>query len=235
MRSKCFYFPENGIDPARFPAPPERGAPELPLKCVFVGRLVPYKGADMLIEAAAPLVREGKLRVQILGDGPELPNLRGLVSKYGVEDGVELAGWVKQPQVAQALATADLLTFPSIREFGGGVVLEAMAMGSVPMVVDYAGPRELVTEKTGFCVPIGPRATLVSNLRAALERVAADPGQLVSMREAALRRAREQFSWDAKARRIVELYRYVTRRGPRPDFPNPIPDLPAPDEATHAD
>lgn len=234
-RDKCFYLPENGIDPARFPAPPERGAPALPLKCVFVGRLVPYKGADMLVEAAAPLVRAGKLELRILGDGPELPALESLVAKLGVQEGVELAGWVEQPEVADALATSDLLTFPSVREFGGGVVLEAMAMGAVPMVVDYAGPRELVTEQTGFRVPIGPRASLVANLRAALERVAADPSQLVPMRAAALRRAREQFSWDAKARRIVELYRYVTRRSPRPDFPNPIPDLPVPDEATHAD
>ena len=59
-QAKAVYLPENAIDPARFPggsAPAQEG----PLRAGFVGRLVPYKGPDMLIEAAAPMLRAGRL------------------------------------------------------------------------------------------------------------------------------------------------------------------------------
>src|SRR5205823_221296 len=56
-KSKAVYIPENAVDPARFSRRVE-GCVELPLRVAFVGRLVPYKGADMLLEAAAPLIRQ---------------------------------------------------------------------------------------------------------------------------------------------------------------------------------
>src|SRR5207249_1168483 len=89
---RCFYVPENAIDPLRFakPAPRPARTSGRPIQIVFLGRLVPYKGADMLIEAAAPLVKAGKVTVNIVGDGPQMPALRKLVSRLGVQSGVQL-------------------------------------------------------------------------------------------------------------------------------------------------
>ena len=63
---KTLFMPENAIDLARFPWQ-ERPAVTLPLKVAFVGRLVPLKGVDMLIEAAAPLVKAGLVQLDIIG------------------------------------------------------------------------------------------------------------------------------------------------------------------------
>jgi glycosyltransferase involved in cell wall biosynthesis len=114
---------------------------------------------------------------------------------------------------------ANLLTFPSIREFGGGVVLEAMALGIVPLIVDYAGPGELVTETTGFKIPIGPRERIVSDARAVLERISDDPTCLPVMAAHAYARAQDHFTWAAKARQIAEVYDWV--QGLRPERPDP--------------
>ncbi len=127
-RPKTIYMPENGIDPARFPPPPSR-ARQRPLKALFIGRLVPYKGADMAVAAAAPLVRRGGLELDIVGDGPERPALAAQIAEAGIGDRVRLHGTVPPDIVHRHLERADILLFPSIREFGGGVVLEAMAMG----------------------------------------------------------------------------------------------------------
>ncbi|WP_368661465.1 glycosyltransferase [Paracoccus sp. (in: a-proteobacteria)] len=101
------------------------------------------------------------------------------------------------------------MTFPSIREFGGGAVLEAMALGVVPIVVDYGGPGELVTAETGFKVAINPRNQIITDLSVLLERIAADPSVLPRMAAAARSRVQADFTWSAKARQIEQVWRAV--------------------------
>jgi glycosyltransferase involved in cell wall biosynthesis len=223
-RSKCFYLPENAIDPARFTARRARFASR-PLRAVFVGRLVPYKGADILLEAAASLLKGGDMTLEIIGDGPQMPELRQQISSLGLGDSVKLAGWVAHEQVQHHLAAADLFTFPSIREFGGGVALEAMAVGAVPVVVNYGGLGELVTDKTGFLIDIGTRQQIVEQLGALLRELAAHPERIDQRSPAALRRAWEQFTWDRKAEQVLEIYDWVLSRGARPQWSMPTPDL----------
>lgn len=207
-RSKTIWLPENAIDPARFnmTAPQDLAGP---LRACFIGRLVPYKGPDMLIEAITPLARDGRLVLDMIGDGPMMEGLQAQVRNLGIETAVTFHGNLPHEAVQDVAVRANLLTFPSIREFGGGVVLEAMALGVVPMVVDYAGPGELVTEETGFKIPIGPRDRIIQALRTALETVLADPSVLPDLSRAARARATGDFTWPAKARQIAQVYDWI--------------------------
>jgi glycosyltransferase involved in cell wall biosynthesis len=73
---------------------------------------------------------------------------------------------------------------------------------------------------------MGTRAEIVERLGKALAELCADPAPLAAMSRRCARRAREQFTWSAKAERIVELYRWLLdARRPRPEFPMPVPDL----------
>ncbi|MBC7138836.1 MAG: hypothetical protein H5U17_08805 [Defluviimonas sp.] len=63
-QGKTRLMPENGIDPARFPEPPPC-VPSQVLRACFVGRLVPYKGCDMLLEAALPYLSAGQMVLDI--------------------------------------------------------------------------------------------------------------------------------------------------------------------------
>ncbi len=220
---RCVYVPENGIDPARFQTP-AAAPPPPPLRVAFVGRLVPLKGVDMLLEAAAPLVRAGRVAVDLIGDGPERDALLRQIAAERIGAGVTLHGWVDHARVQHLLGRCHVLGFPSVREFGGGVVLEAMALGVVPVVVDYAGPPELVSEGTGHLVPLGPRPAIVERFRRILERLADDPRPLAAMRERARSRVGALFTWDAKAQQILQVYRWVLGRGPKPDFGMPFSD-----------
>jgi glycosyltransferase involved in cell wall biosynthesis len=220
--NRCVYLPENAIDPKRFPEPLPRSHGPI-LRVVFVGRLVPYKGADMLLEAVEPLVREGRATLTIVGDGPERRPLEERIRAAGLGAGVTLVGWVEQDQVHRFLSTSDMMAFPSIREFGGGVVLEAMACGAVPLVVDYGGPAELVTPSTGFLVTLGSRGRVVREIRDVLLRVASNPNGLETRRVLGMRRVREVFSWNAKAAQVREVYRWVRgQRLTKPDFGTPL-------------
>lgn len=222
---KSVYIPENAVDPARFSAPVDR-AWEPPLRVAFLGRLVPYKGCDMLLQAGAELVRSGRVTIDVIGDGPERGALEAQAEHLGIRRGVEFSGWLAHEKVQPRLGRAHVLGFPSIREFGGGVVLEAMALGVVPLIVDYAGPSELVTKGSGFAVPVGPRDAIIAGVRGVLERMASDMSTLPAMAERARRRALDLFTWDAKAEQVRAVYRWVLGRGPKPDWGMPFGDEP---------
>ena len=188
----------------------------MPLKGCFIGRLVPYKGPDMLLEAAAPLLRDGRLVLDIIGDGPMRGALEAQADALGVAGAVTFHGNLPHAEVQGVAVQANLLTFPSIREFGGGVVLEAMALGVVPLIVDYAGPGELVSEETGFKVPIGRREDVICAFGAKLEAIAEDPAALPGMSANARARVRALFTWPAKARQVAEVYDWVLGDGSAP-------------------
>ncbi len=210
-RHKCHYMPENAIDPTRFSTRVDRPV-SLPLRVAFVGRLVPYKCPDILIEAAAPLVRDGKVVLDIIGDGPLMPRLRSMVAELGIEQGVRLDGWVPHELLQDRLVESDVLGFPSIREFGGGVVLEAMALGLCPIVVDYGGPGELVDASCGCLIPMASRGELVKRLQAELADLAEQPSRMREMGTAARARVLTRFTWDAKARWTSEIYQSMLPR-----------------------
>ena len=216
-RSRCVFIPENAVDPARFSrkqAVPQDGV----LRACFIGRMVPYKGPDMLLAAAAPLLRDGRMRLDMIGDGPMMEALRAQVAADGTADAVTFHGWLDHARVQDVAAQSVLLSFPSIREFGGGVILEAMALGLVPLVVDYAGPAELVTADVGFKVPLGKPAEIVAAFRDALETLAKDPSVLEPMSRVAQQKVQSHFTWDRKAAQVREVYDWVLgRRADRPD------------------
>ena len=228
FQDKVLWLPENAIDPARFN---RRSAQDIsgPLRGCFIGRMVPYKGPDMLLEAAAPHLAAGRLVLDMIGDGPMRADLEAQARDLGVTQAVTFHGQVPHDAVQDIAARANLLTFPSIREFGGGVVLEAMALGVVPLIVDYAGPGELVTPQTGLTVPIGPRAQIVADLGATLDRLVADPTMLPDMADRAYARAQTLFTWPAKAQQILRAYDWVLNSdGPPPDLLSEPADHSAP-------
>lgn len=208
VKEKRVYIPENGVDMDRFKMPRDRRA-SLPLRVAFVGRLVPLKGVDMLLEATCDFQKRGQLELHIIGDGPQRAVLEAMVDRMGIRSSVIFHGWVPHDEVHAKLRVCDLLALPSIREFGGGVVLEAMALGVTPIVADYGGPAELVDSNTGIRVPFHDKASLVEGLRQAIDEVIRRPQSLDGLGAAGRRKVLEKFTWDAKANQIFEVYEAV--------------------------
>jgi glycosyltransferase involved in cell wall biosynthesis len=215
LLDRAIYLPENAIDPTRFfrQATPEPGI----LKACFIGRFVPLKGLGMLIEAAKPLLQAGKLELHLVGDGPLTPALKDQAQDL---PGITFHGWLKHEEVQDVAARCHVLALPSIREFGGGAVLEGMALGLAPLVVDYGGPADLVTPEVGIKVPLTTREGTTAALRNALETLAADPSQTARMGQAARQRVNDLFTWPRRAEQIAEIYDWVLGR--RPTRPEPI-------------
>ncbi len=183
--------------------------PQGPFRFLTVGRLVPYKGVDLILEAMNGSAALKTCEVRIVGDGPERARLEDLTRQYGLQANVSFAGWVDQPSLAREFARSQAFAFPSLREFGGGVVLEALASGLPAIVVDYGGPGELVTPECGILLAMKPRQELVVQLRQGMEELVGDPARCRALGQAACQRIRTEFTWTAKAARIVAMYRQV--------------------------
>lgn len=175
-----------------------------PLTLMFSGRLVPYKGCDMLLRALAHEKLQS-CKLIILGDGPEKAGLESLCDELGLSNRVTFAGWVANSEVYDYYSEADLFVFPSVREFGGAVVMEAMAQGLPCVVVDNGGIGEYVDESCGSKIaPIG-EDYVVEMLAEALLRYVSDRG-LVESQSIAARKKAETFSWGHKAIQLSLVY-----------------------------
>ena len=92
-----------------------------------------------------------------------------------------------------------------------------MALGVPPLIVDYAGPGELVAEGRGIKVPLGTRAEIVAGFAGALARTAQDRAGLAAMGRAGRDWVRTQATWDAKARQLRRVYDAVLGGAPLPE------------------
>lgn len=208
-RGKQFFLPENGVDPKRFPLAARWPEPLGQFRFITVGRLVPVKAIDLLLEAFAGSPHLKNCSLQIVGDGPDRSRLENQARSLGLSDSAHFLGWLDQPQLAAELASAQAFVFPSIKDFGGGAVLEAMSAALPSIVVNYGGPGELVTDKTGIRLPIQPRHELIGSLRGAMEQLAGNSPLCRQLGKAAAEKIRTEFTWEAKAERIVQIYRQL--------------------------
>jgi glycosyltransferase involved in cell wall biosynthesis len=188
---------------------------------IFVGGLIPCKACDLALRAAAPLLRSDLARFSILGDGPERNRLEQLARALGIEKAVSFCGWVSHAEVLSRLRSADVLVFPSVRDFGAGVVFEALATGAVPVVADFGGPGDIVHREVGYKVPLTNENEFVSQMKAILTELAGNRELLDRLRQQGMTYVRECLTWDAKAERTTRVLNWVVRRGLKPDLPPP--------------
>ncbi|MEK0180692.1 MAG: glycosyltransferase family 1 protein [Oscillatoriales cyanobacterium] len=204
-RIDLFY--ENGISDEFLNATHIKNKEASQINLLFVGRLVPYKCADIVIEAIGRLdpVIKNKIRLTIVGDGPERNNLENRVQELKLGEIVSFAGWVNQQETLDYYRKADIFCFPSIREFGGAVVMEAMACGLPCIVANNGGIGEYVNEETGFKIEPNSREYLTEELTSKIQLLVEDDRLRESMSAKAMEKAKE-FAWDKKAEKIVEIY-----------------------------
>lgn len=185
---------------------PERTSALECRRVVAVGRLVPVKGFDLLVQAWEKVAAvHPDWELEIWGDGPERNALERLIREKGLQGKVFLRGVTGDVQ--GRLLQSSMLVFSSLFEGFGMVLVEAMACG-VPCVAFQCpcGPRDVIsTEKDGLLVPPGD----TEQLAAAMIRLMEQP-ELRRRMGAAARGKAAQYALDAIAVRWMDLFRELT-------------------------
>jgi len=220
-RDKLFFLPEPGIARTLCYENSRSAEPGAKLELIFVGGLIPCKACDLGLRAAAHLLRSDLAHFTILGDGPERNRLEQLARSLGIEQAVSFCGWVSHAEVLNRLRSADVMVFPSVRDFGAGVVFESLASGAVPVVADFGGPGDIVRPEVGYKVPLTNETDFVARMEKILMELANDRHGLERLRQQGLAYVRESLTWEAKAEASTRILRWAVRQGPKPDFPPP--------------
>ena len=154
------------------PFPAERESAEK--RILAMGRLVPQKGFDLLIESFSRLAEKfPDWSLTILGEGPERRKLEELIQQKHLADRILLSGWLNNPQ--DTLKQSDLFVLSSRFEGFPNALLEAMACGLPVISFDCdSGPADIIRDGVdGILVP----AENVESLTAAIERLLSDSEQ----------------------------------------------------------
>jgi glycosyltransferase involved in cell wall biosynthesis len=189
-----------GVDPRFRPGTHKSSDPLI----VAVGRLVPVKRFDLLIDALVAVRRDHpRLRAVIAGEGYERRSLESQVAHAGATDWISLPGRVDDDSLVALYQNAWIVASTSGREGWGMTLTEAAACGTPSVVTDIAGHRDAVLDGTsGLVAPAGD-ASDPTGVAAAIHRVLSDDRLRTDLSAGALAHA-STFTWQATARGTLE-------------------------------
>lgn len=211
LQDKCVVIP-HGTDLSRFARSPEidRRVQELrqshqPPLVLFVGLLRYYKGLSFLIEAMANV----DARLLVVGEGPQGAEWRELTRQLALEDKIKFLGRVSDEELVALYHACDVFVLPAIHrsESWGAVQVEAMACGK-PVICTELGTGTSfvnVNRETGLVIPPRDAAALA----AALNELLVNEALRMELGQKAEQRARQEFSHEVMAERLVQFYHSV--------------------------
>ncbi|AHE96977.1 glycosyltransferase family 4 protein [Thioalkalivibrio paradoxus] len=182
-----------------------------PARLVFVGRLVPKKGLEHLLDALHEFARTSvAFSAEIVGHGPLADALAERARALGFHDSVNFTGPVPHESLAQHYQRAAIAVFPFVeaadgdQEGFGLVMVEAMGCGCAVIASDLPAVRDVIRDgETGILVPPGDPQALAAAIREALEQ----PERMRAIAERGRTYALQHFDWSVTRRKFAALYR----------------------------
>ena len=213
LAQRAIAMSENGVDLDLWRLAPRGASSEgRPLTFTFVGRLVPLKAVDLLLEAFYRAGRQRRIRLTIIGDGAERGALEQQVRRLadhrpqGSEAEVRFAGWLSQQECAHELSRSDCLVMPSLHDCGGAVVLEAMASGLPVIATAWGGALDYLDSSCGILIDPAGAEAFVEDFAEAMIRLADSPAERHALGRAGRRKVERGYDWRHKVDRMVGLY-----------------------------
>lgn len=212
---KISLFTQVGLDASEFDTfDNSRFSGSGSFTLLSVGRLLHWKGFALAIKAFAILHKVfPNSQYWILGDGPEKPKLVELSVSLGLSGCAHFVSTLSRRDYLACLRSSDALVYPGLHEPGAFVIVEAMAAGKPIVCLDLGEPALEVADSAGIKVPAISPEQVVSDLAAAMTRLARDPDLRIRLGTAGRQRVREQFDWDKKGLLIAKLYESLCTDG----------------------
>ena len=173
---------------------------------LFMGRLNPIKGPDLLLRAFCALgVQRGEYRLVFAGpDEGMLPMLREIAASHQLQERILFTGYLGGADKASAYRASSFLAVPSRQEAMSIVALEAGIVGKPVLITDRCGFAEVALCRGGMMVPAS-----VDGLRGGLEMMLNNPDELKTMGESLREYVTEHFTWGVISDKYIKLYEQI--------------------------
>ena len=179
-----------------------------PLQIYWGGRLICWKGLEILLRAL-PIVRDAGIdfKLCVSGKGPDREYLISIVQKLNMMKYVHFLGWLTSEQLADIQTEADVYVFTSLHETTGTALMEMMALGKPLVVVDHAGPGEIIADGCALSVPVDKGVeSAINSCANHIITLARDPDARKRYAEAAKTKLSRLYDWDHYIEFIGDLY-----------------------------
>jgi glycosyltransferase involved in cell wall biosynthesis len=144
--------------------------------------------------------------LEIVGKGTEESRLHQLVNNLGLESRVRFTPWLPHKDVLARMREADVFLFPSFRDGGGAVVVEAMASGIPVICLNTGGPGFHIQDEWGIKIEPKSPEYAINEMAKALERLYLDKDLRLRLGQAARKRAEEFYLWDRLGEKMQGIY-----------------------------
>ena len=171
------------------------------------GNLEGHKGVSIALFALAEVKKAGVPFVyRLAGGGAEVQHLRALAQKLGIGDSVIFCDSLQGNAYQEELLQSHIYLLPSLREYAGKTLMEAMLAGCVPVVARCGGPGEIVTDACGFRVPAGWPRKMGAEMAQIILRLNAGRELLETLGQAAHQRIATEYSEEKYLESINAIY-----------------------------
>jgi glycosyltransferase involved in cell wall biosynthesis len=164
---------------------------------LWVGRLLPRKGVEILLNIAK-LLKEEDFQLTMIGDGPLRETTLSFIRDNGLEKTVNFLGWMDQQQILEYYRSSDLLLFLSYRDSTGVQIVEAFSQGVPVLSFDQFGAALVIDPARGVKVPLqDDLPALQQQIADTIRDLIRDPEKIETMRTHAMTYA-AGLTWDSK-------------------------------------
>lgn len=205
LTKKDIQFIPHGISDTFFSDTTQMEEKPFTLKLITVSRLIKLKNIDLVIRSLNKF--KYYFILDIYGIGPEMENLRLLINNLGMEDKVNLKGYIPNTDLPKKLKEYNFFIMPSFPESLGRVYFEAMA-SSLPVIASRnTGIDGLISQgDEGFLINPLDEDNFSNELISLLEKIVANPSELEEMSKKA-RSFANDYAWDKIIPKYISLYR----------------------------
>jgi glycosyltransferase involved in cell wall biosynthesis len=207
LREKCRLVTYSGVEHEVFVPPPARPVTDT-LRLLFVGRLIPYKGVELLLRAMEIAARRCSIKLDIVGGAdPRYKDfLLRVIQELRLESLVNFLEPVPRYKLPSLYQQADVFCFPTLCDTYGIALLEAMSCGCAVLVSDVAGAGEIVNGENGLKVRLNTPDEYIREYAENIVALAQNHELRSSLGGAARRFILREHDWSRIGAQVLDVY-----------------------------